>query len=251
MPIETGRLLDSDLFALSSGDEFKAAVALWCKAWQQVPAASLPDDDRILACLSGAGEIWRKVRGQALRGFVRCTDGRLYHPVIADKALQAWAHRQAQRAKINARWGRHRKSVDTPVHTAVLQGRETAKGKGTGNNRAAANGGEKTYTPPAAADLKFPQGTTQRDHQALLAIAKEHRLGREQLQLAFDEVDDRIDRSERVDNVVGLTKSIAKQILAGTFSGARAERQAQKTRGGGRPLSRAEIEVVRKLKVVT
>lgn len=42
MPIEPTRLLDSDLFALSTGDEFKAAVALWCKAWLQVPAGSLP-----------------------------------------------------------------------------------------------------------------------------------------------------------------------------------------------------------------
>lgn len=104
MPIDTVRLLDSDLFALASGEEFKAAVALWCKAWQQVPASSLPDDDRILAKLSGAGPRWKKVREQALRGFVRCTDGRLYHPVIAEKALEAWAHRVKQRDRAAKRW---------------------------------------------------------------------------------------------------------------------------------------------------
>lgn len=94
MPIDTVRLLDSDIFALSSGDAFKAAVALWCRAWRQVPAASLPDDDRILAQLSGAGAKWRRVKELALRGFVRCSDGRLYHPVIAEKALEAWEHRE-------------------------------------------------------------------------------------------------------------------------------------------------------------
>lgn len=104
MPLDTVRLIDSDLFALSSGDEFKAAIALWCKAWQQVPAASLPDDDRVLAHLSGAGGGWRKVRAVALRGFVKCRDGRLYHPVIAEKAAAAWRQRIAQRDRAGKRW---------------------------------------------------------------------------------------------------------------------------------------------------
>jgi len=92
MPLDVIRLVDSDLTAIASGDEFKAAVILWCKAWHQVPAASLPDDDRMLAHLSGYGRDvkgWQKVRDVALRGFVKCDDGRLYHPVIAEKALEA------------------------------------------------------------------------------------------------------------------------------------------------------------------
>lgn len=94
MPLDTVRLIDSDLFALSTGDEFKAAVALWCKSWAQLPAASLPSDDRILAHLSGAGARWKKVKAMALRGWVQCDDGRLYHPVIAEKALEAWEQRE-------------------------------------------------------------------------------------------------------------------------------------------------------------
>lgn len=97
MPLDVVRLLDSDLFAVSTGDEFKAAVALWCKAWLQVPAASLPADDRVLAHLSGAGARWAKVRAGAMRGWVQCDDGRWYHPVIAEKAMQAWQGRLAQR----------------------------------------------------------------------------------------------------------------------------------------------------------
>lgn len=93
MPLDVIRLVDSDLFALSTGEEFKAAVTLWCKSWLQLPAASLPDDDRILAYLSGAGPRWRKVREVALRGWVKCADGRLYHPVVAEKASDAWARR--------------------------------------------------------------------------------------------------------------------------------------------------------------
>lgn len=92
MPLDVTRLVDSDLAAIANGEEFKAAVILWCKSWHQIPASSLPDDDRMLAHLSGFGRDvkgWKKVREVALRGFVKCSDGRLYHPVIAEKALEA------------------------------------------------------------------------------------------------------------------------------------------------------------------
>jgi hypothetical protein len=97
MPLDTVRLIDSDLFALSTGEEFKAAVALWCKSWTQVPAASLPDDDRILSYLSGTASRWKRVKAMVMRGWVRCDDGRFYHPVIAEKALEAWEERKEYR----------------------------------------------------------------------------------------------------------------------------------------------------------
>src|SRR4051812_7346200 len=62
MPLRVVRLRDSDLVTYSSGDEFKAAVILWCAAWHQMPAGSLPDDDRWLAKHSGAGLGWKKLR---------------------------------------------------------------------------------------------------------------------------------------------------------------------------------------------
>ncbi|WP_268798035.1 DUF1376 domain-containing protein [Pseudomonas huanghezhanensis] len=93
MPLDVSRVLDSDLFALSTGEEFKAAVALWCKSWMQVPAGSLPNNDRVLAHLSGANSRWAKLKVQALHGWQLCSDGRLYHAVIAEKALTAWGER--------------------------------------------------------------------------------------------------------------------------------------------------------------
>lgn len=99
MPVDAARLLDSDLFALATGDEFKAAVSLWCKSWMQIPAGSLPDDDRVLAHLSGAGSKWRKVKEMALRGFVKCSDGRIYHATVCEKASEAWAKKQSYRER--------------------------------------------------------------------------------------------------------------------------------------------------------
>ena len=97
--LDVQRLFASELWALSSGDEFKAAVALWGRAWQQTPPGSLPNDERVLAAFSGAGKDWKKVRTMALRGFVECSDGRLYHKVLCDDVLRAHRKRQAFRER--------------------------------------------------------------------------------------------------------------------------------------------------------
>jgi hypothetical protein len=116
MPLDVVRLRDSDLSALSTGEEFRAAVLLWCAAWHQIPAGSLPTDNRMLANLAGFGRdvrAWSEVRAMALKGFVECTDGRFYHPVIADKAIEAWSKRKRQRERTeNATAARQRQQAE-------------------------------------------------------------------------------------------------------------------------------------------
>lgn len=97
MELDVRRLRDSEFAAATSGEAFRAGVLLWCAAWHQVPAASLPDNDTELANLAGYGRVvreWRKVREEALTGFVKCSDGRLYHSVIAEKAIAAFAAKE-------------------------------------------------------------------------------------------------------------------------------------------------------------
>lgn len=101
MPLDVARLRDSDMAAYESPEACWAAVLLWSAAWHQVPAASLPDDDRFLAKAAGYGRVvkeWANVRDGALHGWVKCADGRLYHPVVAEKALESW------RAKLHHGW---------------------------------------------------------------------------------------------------------------------------------------------------
>lgn len=86
------RLLASELVALCSPAEGWAAVMLWSRAWQQQPPGSLPNDERVLAAFSKAKN-WKQVRAMALRGFVLCSDGRLYHPMLAEEAMRCWASR--------------------------------------------------------------------------------------------------------------------------------------------------------------
>lgn len=122
MPLDVVRLRDSDIAALSTGDEFRCAVLLWCVSWHQVPAGSLPDDDVVLSQLAGFGRVvkeWKKVRAGALRGWVMCSDGRLYHPVVTVKALDAWNAKLEQRwrtecARIKKHNDRHETNLSKP-----------------------------------------------------------------------------------------------------------------------------------------
>lgn len=118
MWIDTDRLLRSDTWVLGNGDEKGAAMTLWLESWHQVPAASLPSNDRMLAKLSQA-ERWPKSKEHALRGWIACSDGRLYHPVVAEKALEAWIEKLT--AAINGAEG-NAKRWQVSVDTTLLRG---------------------------------------------------------------------------------------------------------------------------------
>lgn len=100
--LDTQRLFASELWALSTGEEFKAAVALWGRSWQQSPPGSLPNDERLLAAFSGAGARWKKVRAMAMRGFVACSDGRLYHRTLCEDVLRAARKKEERRLRTAA-----------------------------------------------------------------------------------------------------------------------------------------------------
>ena len=94
--LNTQRLLGSELVAMSSHAVIGGAVLLWCRASKQHPAASLPDDDRVLA---GFANMHILALAQVARAdpprFIKCSDGRLYHPVLAADAAIAFAKKFA------------------------------------------------------------------------------------------------------------------------------------------------------------
>jgi hypothetical protein len=102
MPLDIQRLFNSEFHARANDSEWRAGLTLWLKSFHQVPAGSIPDDDVSLARLAELGrdvKTWRKVKEVALHGWVKCSDGRLYHPVVAEKAAEAWAGKKNQRAR--------------------------------------------------------------------------------------------------------------------------------------------------------
>jgi len=124
MPVDIRRLLTSETWLTASGDEKAAAMTLWLESWHQMPAGSLPDNDKMLAILSQAGSKWKRVRTAALQGWIKCTDGRLYHPVVCEKAIEAWERKRTQVSKRNKdadrlkRWRQRQRNADeTPPET--------------------------------------------------------------------------------------------------------------------------------------
>lgn len=105
MPLQVVRLRDSGIVVVASAEAFRAAVLLWCAAWHQVPAGSLPKDEKMLCSLAGFGrdvKTWRTLAADALHGFIECSDGRLYHPVIAEKAIESGSKKKKQGSRTAA-----------------------------------------------------------------------------------------------------------------------------------------------------
>ncbi|HDR9174437.1 DUF1376 domain-containing protein [Burkholderia vietnamiensis] len=93
-PMNARLLRDSRFAARAPDAAFKAGVLLWCAAWHQLPAASLPNDDEELAWLVNRElDRFLEIKEWALHKWVECSDGRLYHPVLAKEALKSWDQR--------------------------------------------------------------------------------------------------------------------------------------------------------------
>lgn len=102
MPLMVGRLRKSKAWVKARRNPALGfyMVNLWASAWHEVPAGSLEDDDDVLADAAMCDPSkWAKVRDDAMRGWVKCSDGRLYHPVVCERAMEAWASKQERRKR--------------------------------------------------------------------------------------------------------------------------------------------------------
>ncbi len=62
-------------------------LTLMCEAWHQIPAASLPSDRRSLTRLGHVPSKTGRVMAEIMSEWVMCSDGRLYHPMLAESAI--------------------------------------------------------------------------------------------------------------------------------------------------------------------
>ncbi len=93
MPLEVRRLRDSGIAGVVDAEVFRCAVLLWCAAWHQIPAGSLPKEDADLCRFVGLGrdlKTWTKIKAGVLRGWTEFADGRLYHRVVGEKVMAGW-----------------------------------------------------------------------------------------------------------------------------------------------------------------
>lgn len=118
MMIDVPRLRGSDFDATPDDAAWRAGFNLWLTAWHQVPAASLSADDATLAKAAGLGRdlrTWRKIKAIALQNWVECSDGRLYHPTVAEIALEAWLEKLARRLSSGAGNAKKHKFIFDPA----------------------------------------------------------------------------------------------------------------------------------------
>jgi hypothetical protein len=101
MPLFGYRLKGSDTWRSASLEARGVMIPLWWTAWSEAPAGSLPDDDAFMASACGITDmrIWKRLREVVLRGFVMCSDGRFYHPVLCVEAKRTWEKRVKARTK--------------------------------------------------------------------------------------------------------------------------------------------------------
>jgi hypothetical protein len=159
VPLYWRRLFGSRFNNLASDAEFRAGHTLWFISWEQIPAGSLPNDDRELCTLAGLGRDmrqWRKVKKWALHNWKLCDHGRLYHPVVADLVNEAWqrteANRHRTKAASKARWenrnGERNGSVTDSTLHYTTQDSSTPKGvSGRARGRARATPGFRDKSP--------------------------------------------------------------------------------------------------------
>ncbi len=132
MPLDVRRFRDCRLVATKPPEEALAAILLWSASWHQQPASSLPDDDVELSQLAGYGRAvreYKRIKEGSLYGFMQCSDGRWYHPVVAEKAAEGWnakllqEHKRAcdrQRKANKERAERKEEALPMPPHPPLL-----------------------------------------------------------------------------------------------------------------------------------
>ena len=153
MELDGIRLFRSTFWLTKSAEVRCAGLELWWESMQQTPAGSLPDDDVMLAKLAGFGRDlsqWMSHRTDVLHGWILCSDGRLYHPVIAAIVIKAWAERIKFRAYQETERERKRAYRDS------LKNKGDEKQQDKGNNVPNLSRGTSAGNPP---EIRSKTGT--------------------------------------------------------------------------------------------
>jgi hypothetical protein len=154
-----------------SAEAFKATMLLHCYAWHQVPPG-LPDDDVELCAMAGLERpVWEQVRAQALTGFTRCSDDRLYHPAIVEKAITVLANVEK----------RERRKADDRRRAKLCYDRKTGKAppkssRDVGDRHADETSPAPTPSPPFRGTAPSPSNAPVISHDDPVRDAKPHTL---------------------------------------------------------------------------
>lgn len=94
------RIKRSDTWVLADPEWRPWLLMIWVTAWDQIPSGSLPADHSLIAARIGIDiRTFAAHADILLRGFVRHSDGRLYHPVVVEHVTRMldWKAKEKQR----------------------------------------------------------------------------------------------------------------------------------------------------------
>lgn len=120
-PLYYDRLLGSRFWRGASDLARARSVMLWAHAYKETPPASLPNDDVDLADMAGFGTgsdavaAFLKHKAEILTPWILCSDGRLYHPTLAEVVAESWAKMNKQRQAAATRKRRSRANLRAKV----------------------------------------------------------------------------------------------------------------------------------------
>lgn len=103
LDLDYERIEQSDTWAIASPEQRPWLLMLWMISWRQVPVASLPNNDRLIAARIGMPvEQFTEWKEVLLSGWELATDGRLYHKTLTAHVLRMAEKRNKDRARVAA-----------------------------------------------------------------------------------------------------------------------------------------------------
>lgn len=217
-PLRIDALLKSDFVALSTGDEFKAAMLLWAAAWENIPAASLPDDDRFLASKARLSLAeFRASREMIMHGFGLAADGLLYHEVIAGQALKAFKFRSGQKKKAADAWASRNAAASESARRGISPGINPEKRRGISPgtvNGMPGHGRTDAGAMPYIRDTQEPLRISQEEDPVASSLRSES--------TALDSVFEAFERDDDVDDSDAWKMAVGVLVVQGGLSDRRA-----------------------------
>ena len=114
--LDLERIVDSDTWQVAPPDLRPWLLMLWAMSWRCTPTGALPGDDYLIAARIGMPlTMFQTYRETLLRGWIRHSDGKLYHETITERVVSMLAMRAGEK-KRQADY-RAKKQRDTPSVT--------------------------------------------------------------------------------------------------------------------------------------
>lgn len=112
--VDTEKLEGSDTWALAGSELRPWLLMVWLTSWKSQPVGTMPTDQRLFAARIGMPQSMFKDAAEVLmRGWVKHSDGLMYHREITSLVMEMVAKRTKDAARVAA-WRAAKKEVEKP-----------------------------------------------------------------------------------------------------------------------------------------